>query len=278
MPADLAFSFALLLVAALLSTGCGASPTNPSFPITISDANRELGRITADPRPLDRPLLIIGGFMDPGLGAGSLARRFRSLTGDRRIVVVALGDCFTLDGCSRKIVEAVNRSFPSPGDTTTKKGQPETIGVDVIGYSLGGMAARCAAQFNNDDPKRCRLRIARLFTISSPNRGAIAAQRMPLLLPIQKDLRPGSEWLARFNASTPDYPIYSYVRLGDNVIGFANAAPPGRLPWWVGTPPLGDPHNGAFADPRIIADIARRLRDETPLTTEPAAALAGQCR
>ena len=43
----------------------------------------------------------------------------------------------------------------------------------------------------------------------------------------------------------------------------------GQRVWWVANDPLQSAHLGAFTDPRILADIARRLRDESPYTTYP---------
>jgi len=215
------------------------------------------------PRAVDRPLVVIGGIMDPGVAANWMRTKFQSITGDRRIVAVPLGDCMSFAACRRRIVGAVQAAFPSETNE-------ETIEVDVVGYSLGGVAARYAAL--NEGGGR-RLRIARLFTISSPHRGAAVAQELPLIHPLQADLRPGSALLKKLNAHPPPYAIYPYVRLGDREIGQANAAPPGQTAWWVPTAPLGSPHSGAFCDARIIADIARRLRNEPPAALSPPATL-----
>jgi hypothetical protein len=68
------------------------------------------------------------------------------------------------------------------------------------------------------------------------------------------------------------------VRLGDGIVGARYAAPPNTAPRWVPTPPLGDSHNGASKDPRILADILRRLRGESPITTTPQAPLPDKYR
>ena len=96
---------------------------------------------------------------------------------------------------------------------------------------------------------------------------------MPAIHPLIVPLRPGSELVNRVNAIKPDYPIIPYVRLNDRPVGEINAAPPGQTPWWLSTPPLSDPHCGSFSDDRIIADIARRLRGESPWTIDPPAPL-----
>lgn len=234
---------------------------NPSFSTTIADAKRDLARIAADPRPLERPLLIISGFIDPFFCALSLRSCFRSLTRDPRIISVPLGDCLTFEQCRRRVTRALDRRLPTIEPD-------ETEAVDVIGFSMGGVVARYAAM-SADRP----LRIARLFTISSPLVGADQADRLPLLHPLQKHLRTGSYLLEKTNSVAASYPILSYVRLGDKTVGAANSAVPGCAPWWVATPAFQRAHDGARRDPRILADIARRLRGEPPLATYPAAAL-----
>ena len=250
--------------AAMLFVGCAAQPVNPSLPTTTPQAQCDLSRMKASPGQLERPLVIIGGFADPGIAAGSLKREFDAMTRGRRIIAVSLWWRWSAEACRREVIRAVDCAFPNTDPKRTSE-------VDVIGYSLGGFAARYAAVGSSAN---CRtLRIARLFAISSPLQGADDVCRWPALLPIQKDLRPGSAVLSRINASAAPYPIFAYVRLGDHPVGVANAAPPGRVAWWVATPAFEDAHNGAYKDPRILADIARRLRGETPAAHDPPAPL-----
>ena len=241
--------------------GC-AHAANPSFSVSSELADRDFQRMATERKTLDRPLVVVSGFLDPGVAAWSIAARCRSVTDRSDVIAVALGDCLTLDDCARKITSAVQRECPSPKSN-------ETTEVDVIGYSLGGIAARYAAA--PTCPTCRRLRIARLFTISSPNQGADEAGRLPLLHPIQSDLRPGSAAIRRLNGRPSVYPICTYVRSGDRAIGVKNAGLPGKAAWWVPTPFLADPHSGAFLDSRILADIARRLRGETPWASSPPA-------
>jgi hypothetical protein len=249
----------------IFMVGCAAQPTNPSFPITARQADRDLDRIAAAPRPLDRPLVVIGGFTDPGLAPTAVRMRFDELTADKRIINVQLGTCFSFDECRTKVVNAVEHAFPS-------RDPSQTVAVDVIGLSMGGLAARYAAM-PAGPAHRKRLRIARLFTISSPLNGARMAAEAPLVHPLIEPMRPGSKMLRDINAAAPAYPIFSYVRLGDNPVGAFYAAPPGRVAWWLSTPPLSIAHTGAMWDPRILADIARRLRGEAPFATDPPAPL-----
>ncbi|HZK81045.1 MAG TPA: hypothetical protein VFC46_08265, partial [Humisphaera sp.] len=235
-----------------LICGCAAQPSNPSFPITDQQADCDLHRIAAAPKPLDRPLVVIGGFMDPGIASAVVRTRFEGLTRDKRIIDVELGTCLSFDDCRAKIIDAVERAFPGHDPS-------ETTPVDVIGLSMGGLAARYSA-LPTDPAHRKRLHIARLFTISSPLNGAQLAKAAPDFLPLVGPMRPGSHLLREVNATQSDYPIFSYVRLGDNPVGVAYAAPPGHVAWWLSSPPLNSAHIGALVDPRILTDIARRRR------------------
>jgi hypothetical protein len=86
-------------------------------------------------------------------------------------------------------------------------------------------------------------------------------------------MRPGSAFLARLDAQEANYAIYSYVRLGDLLVGAENAAPPGRTPFWVSDRLFQPAHPAGAIDARVHADIARRLRGEPPFAQLPAAPL-----
>ena len=237
---------------------------NPSFPVTLAEARRALKRMRAAPRPLERPLLVLGGYLELGLSQAFLKWRLHRLTGDDRIVGVSFTLCSTFDECRRKTIAAVEREFPVPDPLRTTE-------VDIVGVSMGGIVARHAALAQENSEGR-RLRVARLFTISSPHLGADRA-RLPAVNQLQRDMRPDSAFLRRLNRpeNAPDFPVFPYVRLGDHTVGLANAAPTGMAAWWVPDVPFQPPHSGAAVDARIIADIARRLRGEEPFTTIPPA-------
>ena len=269
---------ALLLV--LLLPGCASVengnplPRNPSFDVNYAEARAMLAADAAHPRPLQRPLLIVGGFLDPGVAPASLANQFRQLSGDPRITTSVLAFCFDFDQCRRRIVKDVDAAFPTDDPQQTTE-------VDVIAVSMGGVAARYAAAALPPDPGHRtpprRLRIARLFTISSPLRGAALADEVPSTIerldPVAVDMRTGSDFshrLEKLLESTPQaYPIYSYVRLRDLSVGAVNAAVEGQTPWWLPLPPFALSHGSCFKDPRILADVDRRLRGQPPLATDP---------
>jgi hypothetical protein len=251
----------------LVAVGCGGPQiVNPSFPVTEQWARRDMDRMARDPKPLERPLVVISGFVDPGLAAISMHDQMAAMTGDHRIAMISLFECMSFEQCRRKIIDVVSRAFPNDDPRWTTE-------VDVIGFSMGGLAARLAADDGPDHQTGKRLRVHRLFTIDAPNQGAQRAAELPVLHPLMRDMRPGSPMLVALNSHRPAYSVIAYVRLNDKPIGLKNAAVEGYPLWWVATPPFSNPHTGAVQDPRIMADIARRLRGETPLTSHPPAPL-----
>ncbi len=251
------------------AAGCGAEPrVNPSFAVTKAQARAALGEMRSDPARLERPLVILGGFGDPGWAAfkvrSTVSRLFHPA--DRaRIIAVNFPATANFEQCRRRVIRAVKERFPSDDPALTCE-------VDVIGISMGGLVARVAA--DEAPPGQPRLRVARLFTISSPLRGArLASWHRVALTSMHRDMRAGSALLRRLNARPSDYPIVSYSRLNDGIVGAAYASPAGQGVWWLDNGPLEHAHWAALHDPRILADIARRLRGEAPLTTDPPAPL-----
>lgn len=260
------------LVVALMGCVFNA-PDNPSFPLTSAAASDALAEMRTAPRTLERPVIVVGGYMDPGFGTRSLVRRLRRLTGDDRVYGISFGWVWTFEACREKVIDRLQHILPS--------GDPEwTTEVDVVGISMGGVISRYAASRIDRGPEPVvarRLRIARLFTISTPHRGAIIADTLPGWNRLHIDLRSNSPFLRGLNTlPKPRYAIYPYVRLGDLVVGERNSIPPyDDGVWWVPTPCLGAGHMGAVFDLRIIADIARRLRGETPFSRRPRSPLPG---
>ncbi|HSQ01587.1 MAG TPA: hypothetical protein VL049_30555 [Candidatus Dormibacteraeota bacterium] len=271
-------------VVALLAAlaGCSADrPLNPSFPLTLEAARAAVRQMEAQPRAPARPVVVIGGIFDSQARVGRLAARLRALTADDAVIVaVGVQSTPSFEAALRDLHAALRRDLPAqPGAAP-----PE---VDVVGVSMGGLVARYAAM---DPELRTRfrpdpqatgpapaLRIRRLFTLATPHRGAIAA-RLPLPQPRVRDMRAGSCFLRALDADLArqkarSMALYPYVRLGDAVVGAASTSPPGQHPIWVANQPFQFAHGSIDADERILADIARRLRDEQPFSSLPAAPL-----
>ena len=251
-----------------IAAGCAAPRVNPSFDVSTRDARAAMRAMREDRVPLARPLVILGGFSDPGFAAAKVRGAMRQCfarADERRVIAVNFPWTGSFDECRRRVTRAVDAAFPTHDPEQTAE-------VDVIGISMGGLVARVAAE--DAPPGERRLRVARLFTIASPLRGARLAARHPIALTsMHRDMRAGSPLLARLNARAPEYPVVSYTRLNDSIVGEAYAAPAGQGVWWLDNGPLEHAHWAAIHDPRILADIARRLRGEAPLTTDPPAPL-----
>lgn len=219
-----------------------------------------------DPRPAARPIVVIGGYSDPGIAAPYIAHAIRACLAPHASVICGdTGIACGIDEAGRRLIQSVQAKIPS-------ENAAQTIEVDVIAVSMGGLVARAAALPREDG---MRLHIANLYTLGTPHRGARFAV-VPTLETRVEDMRAGSAFLRRLDDTSRDYAVAPYARLGDVMVGEANAAPPGCEPWWVPTPILEPAHMLIFQDPRILADIARRIRSETPLTQEPAAPLPGR--
>jgi hypothetical protein len=205
-------------------------------------------------------LLVLAGAFGPGIPAHHLAAELKKVTNDDRIITVTFGTALGYDDCCHRVLKAVEKSYPSCDPVRTSE-------VDVVAFSMGGLVARLAA-LPPDCSEKCRkrLHINRLFTISTPHRGSRLAGLLPVPHPLMLGMQPGSQLLKRLDAGLKcaDYQIVAYVRSGDFVVGLPNAAPCGGIAWKAPGQGFAENHNAAPKDPRIKADIARRLRGEGP--------------
>jgi len=244
-----------------LLIGCAEAQSNPSFPVTLMSAHAAVMDMIHNPKALPRPLVIIGGYEDPGILQTASSQYFKAVATDPKIIIVSLHDCGSFDECRARILTAVDSACPGTDPNWTAE-------VDVVGISLGGLAARACAAPPQTTSIPQRLKIARLFTLSSPLAGAKVAKLG--FTSFQKEIRPDSDLQKYLAKAEPDpkYEIYSYVHLGDEMVGPENASIPGRNPYWLANIPLVPilPHEQMMVDERAYADIARRLRGETPLT------------
>jgi len=246
---------------------CAHPATNPSFDVTVDEAQAELAWRHTHKVHLERPVVVLGGYLDPGPGVSRVTTLVRrAVEPSDWVIEVPFFSVTTFEACRDRVIDKVKEKigFDESGEL------PE---VDVVAFSMGGIVARYAALDRGVDPN---LRIVRLFTISTPHHGAKLAE---MLQPDQRiaDMRAGSELLTELDSAYEGcgYEIVSYVRLDDSVVGSEAArGPDGRL-WWVPNKPLSLAHVRALYDERIIGDIVRRLANETPWTTEPCAPLPG---
>lgn len=248
--------------AAIFATSCVVPlrQPNPSFPTSREEAEVDLARMRAEPVRLERPLLVLAGIGDLSISSGALIRGIGPCV-EGKVVDIHFFDEFTFEGSRQKLLREAAAALGVDPDHL-----PE---VDVIAFSMGGLVARDAAI---PDRAGRRLPIRRLFTVSTPHEGARLAG-IPMGLPQGDDMAPTSDFIDRLRRAPRDYELVCYARLDDPTVGEEFAAPEGEPLWWLPTPPGEWAHMAAFNDPRIIADIARRLRGERPLSRPPAAPL-----
>eukprot|EP00752_Nemacystus_decipiens_P014062 g12498.t1 len=242
---------------------------NPSFDLSRGEARSALRAMAEDPVPAPRPVLVLGGYLDPGLLTESLGADLSEVLDVGPVITVSFSMTTDFDSCRSRVLAELASAYP---EVLGADDASETLPIDVVGISMGGLVARYMAMDGHDTGKR--LNIHRLFTISTPHQGATWAM-LPSANAKQTKMRPGSAFLADLNsdANKPDYELYCYVRLRDSIVGPKRAALPGQTAWWVSAPIWQSPHLGAPGDSRIMADIARRLRREPAYATQPAAAL-----
>lgn len=242
---------------------------NPAYPASDAEVESDLARMQSAPAALRRPVLVLGGYRSPRASPAMLSRSLGALTSRRAedFEVVSYFAAATVREALGRVHEAVAR-------------RGWTGELDVVAISMGGLVARAAAANppipGSWFPPGCGparpteqagppLRIARLFTLATPHRGALLAT-VTAPDPAAEDMEPGSAFLRALDAALPRaaYELTCYTRLGDYWVGSAGTSPPGRGVIW--TPPIwiGN-HFAVQTCPRILADLARRLRGERPL-------------
>lgn len=243
------------------ATGCvlHTPPPSPGFTAPTGVVESAWRRMEATPSPPARPVVLVAGWRGTGTNIASMRAHLLQLTGGDpdQFITVANPLHATVGARAAAIVDAVERRWPSP--------DPEwTTEVDVIGYSIGGVAARLAASPCDEDARR--LRIGTLYTLASPHTGTTGWGAVLRIDPAAWQVADGSALLDRLNAGIDDasYTLVCYATLGDAIVGAKNAAPPGIDPIW--TPATGRmSHFSIVRNRRILADIALRLRNEPPL-------------
>lgn len=233
---------------------------NPSFPLTHAEAESDLRRMAESPVALERPVIVVSGIGDPAVSSAAIVRAIGPTTVGT-VIEVDFFDELTFPGARQKLLRETALHLGVSIDAL-----PE---VDVVAFSMGGLVARDAAII---DAAGRRLPIRRLFTICTPHEGARLAG-IPLGTPQSEDMKTTSDFIQRLRTARRKYDLCCYTRLDDITVGEEFAAPEGTALWWLPTPSGQWAHMQAFDDPRIMADIARRLRGEAPFSTLPAAPL-----
>jgi pimeloyl-ACP methyl ester carboxylesterase len=227
---------------------------NPDFHLDDEPLEADFARMRADPRPLERPVVILGGWHSPGVANWGLAGRLTPSTSRRPEDFLS-------------ITYPTRLSLPSAAGAAFRLIESRGLrarDIDLIGISMGGILARALAAntFALGD-----LKVRRVFTIASPHRGAKIAK---VVIPDAAawDMRPGSRFLTALNKCDLCHELHCYGALRDWWIGARNTAPPNLNPYWIDVAPgLGRlcTHFAINHEKRVMADIARRLRGEEPV-------------
>jgi len=232
---------------------------NPAFDPSRAQLDRVWRRMRSEPAALRRPVVVLSGYKSWPVMASALRDDLCSLTSRDRASFLSVA--YTLRGRIDDAVaitlDRVDRAFGSDDARWTRE-------VDVVAISMGGLVARRAAADRGDGGRR--LRVARLFTLASPHRGARLAE---WIRPDQaaREMRAGSPFLESLDRSWARDPleVYPYAVLNDTWVGATRTAPPGEgMHWTRGSVVCS--HFTVSANRRIVADIALRLRGETPLS------------
>lgn len=238
---------------------------HPRHPEPAAEASLRLSQYAESPSVPERPILVLGGYMDPGFASGSLERALRRACGpDTEIVAVSFGDCTSMAQCRDRVLEATR---------SLRAAQPD-LGFDVVANSMGGLVARHGA-LSPEEIAACglpspaqpgMLRIHRLYTICTPHLGARMAEG-PLGSPMTGDMRHGSKFLSCLDSALPNapYSITCFARVGDSIVGAERSAPAGIEAILFDTPPFELAHVDAHRDPRILLVIVRSLRGDGSL-------------
>lgn len=240
---------------------------------------RESRRMAAYPVPLVRPVVVLGGWRSPSLMASALARRLASLTSGS--IDDFLRVSYPLASSIKSAASIARHAIEShPAHAANPRAAPPEF--DIVAISMGGLIARYLASGLAWGGSPPTFRVRRIFSISTPHRGASLAR---WIRPdsAARAMRPGSAFLSRLDGATTDpgsasgqtprYPIES-----PELICYVQ-----RLDWWVGTwntaprlhplrcanasGPIGAAlsHFTAHANPAIVIDVARHLRGEPGL-------------
>lgn len=248
-------------------TACVAVHTDlPHYPATRDEIRDEIRRLRAEPVELERPVVVLSGYRAAHSMAARAAHELARLTSGNQGDTLAVSYTLTgdIERAAAIAIDRINRRWPSD--------DPErTIEVDVVAISMGGLVARVAALPPSERPRASgdetgmRLNARRVYTLGTPHRGALLAERVR---PDQaaRDMRPGSWFLERLDETLDarEYELICYAHLGDGWVGARNSAPAGMTPIWTGGTRLFS-HFSISGSPRILVDIARRLRGEDPL-------------
>jgi len=215
---------------------------------SVTAARAELREVRTRPVIAARPVVVLAGLWDPGIGPARIAPALRDVVGEENVLALDFFTETNFDSCREKVLDAVEARWPD-------------MEVDVIGHSMGGLIGRYAAVPNKDGRF---LKIGRLYTMDTPHQGARLAW-VGSLDPKARDMFPGSEFLRSLDKhlETAPYELIPYAIKGDAIVGVKRCAPLGyearRASMLLPFPS----HLNAMGDPRLLADVIREISENS---------------
>lgn len=238
---------------------------NPSFDVSRETLQGAIRRMRAEPAPAGRPLIVLGGWRAPHVSPLGVAIRLRGLVGadPRNVVCISYAFRWSIQAAAAKAHRIIAERGWLDRD------------VDIVAISMGGLVARTLLSPSAAGLEIEPVRAARLITLATPHRGAMLA-RIARPDRAARDMLPGSQLLQSLDRALPNrtYELHCYALLRDWWVGATNAAPPGMHAMWLDPASLPARMMAHFAinfDMRILADVALRLRGETPWSSVGAA-------
>jgi len=263
-------AIALTVAAAFLGACHKTGAENPRLRVSDRDLTSIRAELTNNPAVLERPVVVLAGLGDPGLGSADIAMTLAKLTSGNidDFVVFSSTAPANFQESAVELTELVNKQL--------NDGNPavETPEVDVVALSLGGVTARHATI---PSVRWVRLDANRMFTLAAPHTGANVSEHFGWVDETITDLKPGSPYLAWLDENDPeDYELFPYAVKDDGVVGEEHTTPTGweGEPLWVRGRTWGS-HQFVHRDEMILTDIALRLRGEEPLFTGPVGSRVG---
>ena len=226
-----------------------------SSPVNLSVSRAALSKIRSHvlttPVELQRPVVIIAGFADPGVYSSLVARELRRMTSrSKRDFILPTSNPFA------DIVESGARVAAQGRGALEDRGLDPSTPVDMVGMSMGGLVCRTSGSSLIE----CPIVIERLFTLGTPHLGAeIADHISPSVASSQ--MRPGSDFLERLGSQGIPSETMCFMMSGDTIIGAQRGVAPNATEYRLPGRP-GEDHLHIMGDPLALLHIARSLRGE----------------
>lgn len=237
---------------------------NPDFPLSLATLPPLEARLRANPVALERPVIVLGGWRSPRFSPRSVESVLRPLTSGRAedFLTIAYPLAGSVEAAAGRALKAIRARFADRHE------------FDIVGISMGGLVARLLLHglVRDAGPGSTPIRAKRLFTLATPHAGAVLAD---YIRPDRaaSSMRRGSALLSRLASLSPEgqYEFVPYAQLRDWWVGATRTAPPDweTQPRWLDAETRFAKVLSHFAinhDPRILADIALKLRGEEPVS------------